>query len=149
MIHRSSAKKYLMFHAGLLLLLLLFPLYRALASYVTQFVTGCMIHDYLFIYCPLCGGTRAMDALLHLDVVAALRFNPLVVVLTALAIAFDTVALIRLLKGETRLWIFPDWGWIVLVALMIAYTVLRNYLMIAHGYDPVGDLGAFWQGVRK
>lgn len=90
-----------------------------------------------------------MDALLHLDVVAALRFNPLVVVLVALAIAFDTVALIRLLKGETRLWIFPDWGWIVLIALMIAYTVLRNYLMIAHGYDPVGDLGAFWQGLRK
>lgn len=149
MINRRSATLYLILHAGLLLAVVLFPLYRALASYVTQFVTGCMIHDYLFLYCPLCGGTRAANALLHLDIVAALRFNPLVVVLVVLAIVLDIVALVRLLKGKSKLLLFPEWGWIALVALMIAYTVLRNYLMIAHGYDPVGDLGVFWQGLRK
>ena len=149
MIHQRTAKRYLAIHAGLLLLLLLFPLYRAIAAHVTQFVSGCMIHDRFFVYCPLCGGTRAVDALLHLDVAAALRFNPFVVFSAVLAVGLDIVALVRLLKGETRLLVMPEWGWVVLVILMLVYTVLRNYLMIAHGYDPVGDLGAFWQGLRR
>ena len=149
MINRRAGKQYLILHAGLLTVLLLFPLYRALTSYITQFVAGCMLHDYLFIYCPLCGGTRAVESLLHLDVAAALRFNPFVVFVILLAVIFDIIALVRLLRGKARLFVFPEWGWIVLVAVMVAYLVLRNYLMIAHGYDPVGDLGAFWRRLRK
>ncbi len=149
MINRRSARRYLLFHAGLLLLLLLFPLYRAVASHVTQFVTGCVIHDRFFVYCPLCGGTRALDALLHFDLLAALRFNSFVAFAAVLAVVLDLIALARLLRGESRLLIFPNWAWIALAVLMLVYAILRNYLMIAHGYDPVGDLGGFWQAIRK
>ena len=97
----------------------------------------------------MCGGTRALDALLHLDFFAAFCFNPFVLLVVLLAVVLDVIALVRLLRGETRLLVLPGWGWVVLAVLLIVWAVLRNYLMIAHGYDPVGDLGAFWQGIRR
>ncbi|MBR3895054.1 MAG: DUF2752 domain-containing protein [Clostridia bacterium] len=149
MINRRSAKNFLLFHALVLCLLLLFPLYRAVAAHMTQFMAGCMVHDYFFVYCPLCGGTRALEALLHFDLLAAFRFNFFVAFVAVLAAVLDVIALIRLLRGKERLLILPGWGWIALAVFMILYAVLRNYLMIAHGYDPVGDLGRFWQGLRR
>ncbi|MBQ7346965.1 MAG: DUF2752 domain-containing protein [Clostridia bacterium] len=149
MIKRRSAKIYLWIHAGVLLLLCLFPLYRAVSSHITQFVSGCLLHDHFFLYCPLCGGTRALEAMLHLDFFTAWQDNALVVVLAVFVIAADIVALVRLFRGHERLLPLPAWSWIVLVVLMVAYAVLRNYLMIAHGYDPVGDLGAFWSGIAS
>ena len=133
----------------LLLLLLLFPLYRAVVSHLTPLVSGCVIHDRLFVYCPLCGGTRALTALLRFDLLAAFRFNFFVAFTAVLAVVLDLIALIRLLRGKERLLILPNWGWVALALFMIVYAVLRNYLMIAHGIDPVGDLGIFWNALRR
>lgn len=36
----------------------------------------CTLYQYTGLYCPGCGGTRAVDALLHGHFLAALRFNP-------------------------------------------------------------------------
>lgn len=143
-IDRRSAKIYLWLHAGLAAALLLFPLYRALTDHMTALFSGCFLHDHLYLYCPACGGTRALAALLRLDVVSALRFNPFLVLVAVLAVAFDVWALVRLLRGKKELLPLPGWFWIVSVVLMIVYAVLRNYLMIVHGYDPTGDLVNFW-----
>ena len=135
---------YIGAHAILFLLALLFPLYRSVAIQITRRIPGCMIHDFCFLYCPLCGGTRAVAALLRFDLFEAFRFNAFVVLAVVFALAMDVVILVRLLKKKDRLWILPDWSWIVAVVLLVVYAVLRNYLMIAHGVDPAGDLGWIW-----
>lgn len=44
------------------------------------FSEECYIHAHYRIYCPGCGGTRAIIALLHGRVLEAFRYNALVVV---------------------------------------------------------------------
>lgn len=143
-INQKSAKRYLRVHLGMLVALLLFPLYRFLTDRLPSFLIRCFLHDRLFLYCPFCGGTRAVEALLHLDFSTAFSANPLAVVLIGAALVLDLVALIRLLRGRECLLPLPFAWWILPLVLAIGYAILRNWLMIAHGYDPLGDLGAFW-----
>jgi hypothetical protein len=143
-INQTCAKRYLYAHLGVLALLLLFPLYRLLTDRLPSFLIKCFLHDRLFLYCPFCGGTRAVEALLHLDFSEALSANPLAVVSIGAALVLDLVALIRLLRGRERLLPLPRAWWILPLVLAIGYAILRNWFMIAHGYDPLGDLGAFW-----
>lgn len=143
-IDKRNAKKYLLVHVGVLTALLLFPLYRFFTDRLPSFLIKCFLHDRLFLYCPFCGGTRALEALLRFDLPAALQANAWAVVLIGLALLLDLVALIRLLRGHKKLLPLPRAWWIVPIVLAVGYAILRNWLMIAHGYDPIGDLGAFW-----
>ena len=124
----------------------LFPLYGWLAPKLLEGRGGCFLHDWLSVYCPFCGGTRAVSALLHLNFAEAFRLNALVVLLIALAIILDVWAFVRLRRGCEQLLPLPSWSWILLLALTLLFAVLRNYLMIAHGIDPTGDLGHIWNG---
>ena len=131
-------------HAVILVGVLLFPLYRSFATEITKRIPGCVLHDLCFLYCPLCGGTRAIAALLRLEVLEALQYNAFVAISVVTAVILDVVAIVRLLLKKERVLPLPSWSWIPLVALLLGYAVLRNYLMIAHGYDPTGDLGFIW-----
>ena len=76
----------------------------------------CISYELLKIYCPGCGGTRAVYALLHGDVLLAFRNNLLLFPLLAVAIC---------------LCIFPKLNNIVLLARIVAisvivFVVLRN-----------------------
>ena len=147
-IDRRSGRIYLLIHAVLLVAVLLFPLYRYVAEGITSVLSGCFLHDRLFLYCPLCGGTRAVAALLRLDLFGAFRYNAFVTLVLFLAIVLDLWALVRLLKGRSRLLPLPGWFWIFLSVAMVLYAVLRNDLMITHGIDPVGDLSFFWSRIK-
>ena len=136
--------RYLVVHAVILFGVLLFPVYQSFTSRLSRLVSGCVLHDFCFLYCPLCGGTRAVSALLRMDFVEALRYNAFVVVAVLAVAVMDVVAFVRLLRKKERILPLPSWSWIPFVALLVVYTVLRNYLMIAHGYDPTGDLGFIW-----
>ncbi|MBQ3014183.1 MAG: DUF2752 domain-containing protein, partial [Clostridia bacterium] len=71
---------FLTLHGVAILGALLMPLYMKVSSYLDGILGGCLMHR-LFIYCPLCGGTRAVAALLRLDFVAALKYNAFVVLM--------------------------------------------------------------------
>ncbi len=141
---RKSVQIYLSVHLLLVVGAMLFPLYRSVAAFVGRFISNCILHDRLFLYCPFCGGTRAVGALLRLDLAEALRFNPMVVGLAVILIVLDLIALVRLLLKKEPLIKIPAWLWSCALVIAIGYGVLRNYLMIAHGIDPIGDLGFFW-----
>ncbi len=140
----KNLQKYLGLHLLLAAVALLFPLYRSIASFVGRFASGCILHDRLFLYCPFCGGTRAVGALFCLNFAEALRYNPMVVGLAAAVIVLDLIALVRLLLKKDPFYPIPTWLWSSALVIAIGYGILRNYLMIAHGIDPTGDLGFFW-----
>ena len=144
--NRESRNRFLRWQMILGLSIALFPVYRWLLSLVNAEKLGCFLHDRLFLYCPLCGGTRAVGELLRLNFVGALRANALVVLLIVCLLVADTVALVRLLRGHERLLPLPNRSWIFLLVLLLGFAVLRNWLMIAYGIDPTGDLGWIWNG---
>lgn len=142
--NKTARNRFLLIHGGLLGVALLFPLYQRLMGWVSPMLAGCFFHDRLFLYCPFCGGTRAVGALLRLQLVQAWNFNPVVTIGVFTFLLLDLLAFIRLLRGKSRLYPIPAWGWIVAVVILLAYGILRNYLMLRWGYDPTGDLVQFW-----
>lgn len=132
-------------HIGIVLLLRFFPLYRRISSSLSTIFSSCVLHDYLFLYCPMCGGTRAVEALLHLEFAKAFSYNPLAMVGLLVALVLDGIFLVRILKKKEPIFVIKEWMWITFAAVLLLYGVLRNYLMIRYGYDPLGDLGPIWQ----
>ena len=79
-------------------------------------------------YCPGCGGTRAMRALLHLDLAAALSYNPLVFVAVGLFLVLALVITRELLGDLWRLPAvrFPAWLAWGLLGLVVVFGAVRN-----------------------
>lgn len=133
---------------GVVLLAALFmPLYIKLANWLGSVFGGCLMHRF-FIYCPLCGGTRAIAALTRFQFLEAWNYNALVVLLSVVVLGLDVWAWIRYLQKKEPLIILPSWAWITACVLLVTYFILRNVLMIFFGIDPTGDLVYFWDAIR-
>jgi hypothetical protein len=87
----------------------------------------CPIYETFHLYCPGCGGTRAVHALLHGRLADALHFNPLLVVLLPFLLFFLAVAWVRAMRDTQFRW--PDvpaiWVKTILVAALL-FAVVRN-----------------------
>src|SRR5260370_7222602 len=57
-----------------------------------DFYPQCPIFRYLHVYCPGCGATRALAALLHLRIAEALHYNSLVVMLAPVLLPYFRVS---------------------------------------------------------
>ena len=85
----------------------------------------CPFHWLTGLYCPGCGATRALHALLHGNLQKALSMNPVFVLalpIVALLFAAQCMTLPSVFLRVTR--IFSDarpWAW-----LLIGFAVLRN-----------------------
>lgn len=61
----------------ILILLGIFIYFFYLNDYFS--IPTCPIYTNLGIYCPACGGTRAVISLLHFDFLSSILFNPIVI----------------------------------------------------------------------
>ena len=57
-----------------------------------SFYPSCPVFHYLHLYCPGCGSTRALSALLHGHFSQAMYYNPLFVVLLPLLLSLGGIA---------------------------------------------------------
>ena len=92
-----------------------------------SFYPVCLFHRVTGWNCPGCGGMRGLHALLHGDVMTALRDNPLVMLSIPWLSFLSMRWLSRELQGRSRPW--PDFApgkvaWIL--ALLVVFTILRN-----------------------
>ena len=138
---------FLVLHGVAVLGVLLFPLYVKFSAWIGRFFGGCLLRR-IFIYCPLCGGTRATSALLRFDFVAALKYNALVVFLAVLALVLDVWAWVRFFQKKDPLIVLPKWFKITFWVIYLGFFVLRNILMIFWGFDPTGDFVHFWNAIH-
>ena len=102
-------------------------------------VVTCPLHDLLHLYCPLCGGSRAILSLLRLDLPTALRVNPAVLLSLPVVLLYYARALVAFFRGDVFLFRIPR-GWtIALLSLFGVFFLVRNVLLLAFGFDPTGD----------
>lgn len=100
----------------------------------------CPMHQLLHLYCPLCGGTRALISLLRLELGVALTANPIVLFTVPILLFFDARALARLLRGDGEPFRLPRSLLPALLILLIGYGLIRNLLLVIWKIDPLGDL---------
>jgi Protein of unknown function (DUF2752) len=84
---------------------------------IAGFYPRCYFHELTGWYCPGCGTTRALHQLLHGNVTAAFRLNPLAISLLPLV----GHLMVRGHRGGMK----PVWIW-VLVGVIIVFGVVRN-----------------------
>lgn len=85
----------------------------------------CPFHALTDLYCPGCGSTRALHALLHGDVVQAMAMNPLLVLALPVLAAMALNAAGWMPQGSEPIWRLlarpKPWLW-----LLPGYMLLRN-----------------------
>ncbi len=129
--------RLLIVDAGIVLLCIFF-------LWVTRLISGdadtCVMHRILHLYCPTCGGTRAVSALLQGKILRALSFFPPVLFAALIGIELHVRTLISYCKKDwTPLRSFPKSRWIWLGISVGIWFVLRNLLLIFWQIDLSGD----------
>lgn len=89
----------------------------------------CVFSTYLQTYCPGCGGTRAVEALLHGRILESVWCHPIVLYTVIVFGGFMlTQSLERLGVRHVRGWRFHDWHLYGAVVLLICNFLLKNLL---------------------
>lgn len=94
----------------------------------------CFFHTITGLFCPGCGGTRAMEAIFNLKIYQALRYNALIILLLPFAIPYIIYRFI--LNGKKRI---PDMIWIFLLIITIIFGIIRN-ISYFHFLSPIDIL---------
>lgn len=137
---RVFAKRWLLFQIPFFLFVLLYALAYAYAEKSGVGFFRCRISESFHIYCPGCGGSRAVFALCKGQILQSIRyFFP--VPLAALCLLLSDIRMVLFLMGKGR---FPSrrFGYtcmILCIASVILQCILRNLLLLC-GIDLLGDI---------
>ena len=102
-------------------------------------VGGCVFHKLTGLYCPGCGGTRAVHSLLAGDIPGSIYFHPLVVYGVAALLFIIVGWTVRLVRNRTgrdsRPYRFPDWTlWGALIVIGVNFFI-KNGALLFFGID--------------
>lgn len=98
-------------------------------------ISRCWVWEHWHIYCPGCGGTRAMLALAHGQVLRALYYHAPAVVTAILAAVYLVSQTVWRLRGRQGWVLHYDSRWPgMLAALFLGNCVLRNILWLGFGW---------------
>lgn len=99
---------------------------------------GCIIKDKFNIYCPSCGGTRALKALLNFHFLESLYYNPIVLLIIMLIIfkfCHHRLKAINEQKLDYKNLVVS----IIFLLIWFTYFIARNILLY-YGIDLLGDI---------
>ena len=120
----------------LLLGILFYPQLLAAEHFTAKHILSCPFHDITGLYCPGCGGTRSLTALLHGHPLTALHENPAAIALL-LFLLLSYAEHVGLLFGKhwkliprSRLF------WYILLAIWLIWAVLRNFIPVLMPFTP-------------
>ena len=117
------------------ILVVLLPIISAILLYfVAVFVAKnitlpqCLTYKYFEIYCPGCGMTRSVIALLHGDILLSLRDNALIIFGILLLFALYLELVFKVFGKRLRFPIHINKFIIGTLIMMGVYSVLRNFV---------------------
>ncbi len=93
---------------------------------IIPYIPPCFLYSRFQFYCPACGNTRSVTALLQGDLLASLHYNitPALILLLA-AVAYLEFALASFGK-PIRLLPRKLWFYLALISLLVVYYIIRN-----------------------
>lgn len=96
----------------------------------------CAFLYYTHMYCPGCGGTRALKSLLKGHVVRSLCYNPAVVLGAILILYYEVTVLMTIFGKQGRIYYTRNMKPIIIyVIIVLAFFIIRNVLLVGFGID--------------
>ena len=93
----------------------------------SRFYPRCPVFFWLHLYCPGCGGTRALAALLHGRLNEAAHWNAMVVIFFSFCRRLPCVDILACHEGDRITWpTIPDSLLKLSLVLIAIFTVVRN-----------------------
>ena len=118
---------------ALAVVVLLAVLYRCVLQNILPMVP-CFFSTFLEIYCPGCGGTRALSALLHGHFLKSLWYHPFIPYFVFIYIGFLlTQGLHRLGVKGIKGWKFHYWYLWAGLAILTVNFIVKNFLRLKFG----------------
>ena len=115
---------------------------RTLMRYFSLFwKMPCFFKEITHLYCPACGGTRAVRALLHLDLARSFLCNP-IVLYGIFMVLWCVVGFLAGKISHRTIKICRPGLWMLYLGIIIffGHAVIRNVAVYQFGYDYLGDL---------
>ena len=112
----------------------------AVLFYLFPDIFACSFKETFHLYCPGCGGSRAVTRLLSFDIWGSfLAFPPLYFAIAAVA-EIDFRMIVAIIKNEPRIITsYKPVLFIIFAAVLVLHFFIRNVLLV-YGYDPIGDI---------
>ena len=101
----------------------------------------CNLVEMAHLYCPGCGGTRAVYALLRLDILSTIRYNVAVPFGVFVYAYYDIGAIVALVRKNSEYWKNQKFILIyIFIGVLLLNFILRNILVWCFGVDLIGDI---------
>ena len=110
---------------------------------------SCFFPAFLHLYCPGCGGTRALRYLLKGNLISSFLAHPIVLYLLiiyvqCLGMSFYDVFLDKSGTWHVKVYMWQIWG---ILLIVVGTFLFRNALMLMFGIDFLGDCVSFWNPI--
>ena len=105
--------------------------------FLRGYVGKCQFYNTFGLYCPGCGGSRSLNALLNFKLLKSFIFYPPIIV-TSLLILFEEIKLLYSFfsKKEYRL----NLKFILIIPVSILISFVIRYVLLSFGIDPLGNI---------
>ncbi len=103
-------------------------------------IFNCFFKEKFHLYCPGCGGSRSLSALLRLDIIRSfILFPALPITVIILSFLYIRVFISIIKNDESALLGFKINSLIIIPIVIIFFFFLRNILLIFFKIDLIGD----------
>lgn len=105
----------------------------------------CAFQQLFHIYCPGCGGTRAVYSLLKLHLFESFMEHPVVLFTALVGVEYYIGAVITLIRNNGKRYYYVRvWFCYVALGIIVLNFILKNLLLIVFHYDYMQDLIRYW-----